>query len=119
MEKKFNVEVVGDITVVRYINNPNTDDLRMSIDEVAAIRSSGLRLWDFSQSGFNLATPELEEIADYAKTKFSPPSKVAIVAPKDLSFGTSRIYEVKAAGGYGIRNFSNRTKSNGMAGNQI
>ena len=93
MEKKFTVEMVGDITVVRYINNPKIDDLRMSIDEVAAIRPSGLRLYDFSQGGFNLATPELAEIADYARKKFSPPSRVAIVAPKDLSFGISRIYE--------------------------
>ena len=93
MEKKYTVEVVGDITVVRYINHPELDDLRRSIDEAAAIRPSGLRLWDFSQGGLNLAVPELAEIANYAKTKFSSPSKVAIVAPKDLSFGTSRIYE--------------------------
>ena len=66
----------------------------MSIDEVATISTSGLRLWDLSDGGWDLTSAELEEIADYAKMKLLLPSKVAFVAPKDLSYGLSRIYEV-------------------------
>ena len=93
MEKKYKVEMADEITMVRFISKPELADIRMSIDDAAAISTSGLRLWDFSDSGLDLRTAQLEELADYAKTKFVPPSKVAIVAAKDLSFGLSRIYE--------------------------
>ncbi|MGD2099669.1 MAG: hypothetical protein PVG35_18985 [Desulfobacterales bacterium] len=94
MNKNYTVEIVRDITVVRFLNKPEPDDIRMSIDEVATIRASGLRLWDLSQSGWNLTNTELVEIADYAKARLMLPSKVAMVAPKDLSYGVSRVYEV-------------------------
>jgi len=93
MEKNYTLEIVDDVTVVRFFIKPGPDEIRMSIDEVAAISASGLRLWDLSAGGWDLTTEELEEIADYAKIKFLPPSKVAIVAPEDLSYGLSRIYE--------------------------
>jgi hypothetical protein len=41
-----------------------------------------------------LTSTQIQELADYAKTKFSPPSRVAIVATEDLAFGLSRMYEV-------------------------
>ena len=93
MEKNYTVEVVDDVTVVRFFIKPGPDEIRMLIDEVAAISASGLRLWDLSADGWDLTTEKLEEIADYAKIKFLPPSKVAIVAPKDLSYGISKVYE--------------------------
>ena len=93
MNKKYSISKVGDITIVRYISKPKPEDLRMSIDEAAAISSSGLRLWDFSHDGWDLTTGQLQKLAGYAKNKFISPSKVALVANKDLSFGVSRIYE--------------------------
>ena len=93
MEKNYTVEITDDITVVRFLIKPGPDEIRMSIDDVAAMGASGLRLWDLSTDGWNLTTEELGEIADYAKTKLLLPSKVAIVAPRDLSYGISRVYE--------------------------
>ncbi|MBT8364680.1 MAG: hypothetical protein KJP23_08235 [Deltaproteobacteria bacterium] len=93
MEKNYTVEIIDDVTVVRFLIKPGPDEIRMSIDEVAAISAKGLRLWDFSCGGLNLPGTQIEEMAAYAKTKFLQPSKVAIVAPEDLSYGLSRIYE--------------------------
>ena len=80
MSKNYDIEMVGGITCVRYVKQPDQDDLCQSIDEAAAIRPSGLRLWDLSKCDMNLSSTQLEEVADYAKTKFSQPSKVAIIA---------------------------------------
>ena len=75
------------------MNYRKSDEIRKSIDDVASISASGLRLWDLSAGGWDLTSVKLEKIADYAKTKLMLPSKVAIVAPKDLSYGLSRVYE--------------------------
>jgi hypothetical protein len=44
MNKNYNIDIVDDITVVRFIDKPKPDDIRMSIDEIATISLSGLRL---------------------------------------------------------------------------
>ncbi|MGD9150792.1 MAG: hypothetical protein PVG40_10895 [Desulfobacterales bacterium] len=93
MENNYTVEIVDAVTTVRFLIKPGPDEIRKSIDEVALISASGLRLWDLSAGGWDLTSEKLEEIADYAKTKLMLPSKVAIVAPKDLSYGLSRVYE--------------------------
>jgi hypothetical protein len=93
MNKLYRIEKIGDITAVRFTHKPGLEDIRMSIDEAASISTSGLRLWDYSHCGWDLTSSQLQKLAEYAKTKFSPPSKVALVATKDLSFGISRIYE--------------------------
>ena len=91
--ENYTVEIVDDVTAVLFLIKPGPDEIRKSIDEVASISASGLRLWDLSAGGWDLTSEKLEEIADYAKTKLMLPSKVAIVAPKDLSYGLSRVYE--------------------------
>jgi hypothetical protein len=93
MKKNYTVEIADDVTTVRFFIKPGPDEIRKSIDDVASINASGLRLWDLSAGGWDLTSEKLEEIADYAKTKLMLPSKVAIVAPKDLSYGLSRVYE--------------------------
>ena len=93
MNKLYKIEKLGDITAIRFTHKPSLEDIRMSIDEAASISASGLRLWDFSHSGWDLTSTQLQKLAEYAKTKFFSPSKVALVATKDLSFGISRVYE--------------------------
>ena len=93
MNKRYKIVKLGDITAIRFTHKPSLEDIRMSIDEAASISTSGLRLWDYSHSGWDLTSTQLQKLTEYAKTKFLPPSKVALVATKDLSFGISRVYE--------------------------
>jgi hypothetical protein len=112
MNKSYNIEIVDDVTVVRFIDKPKPDDIRMSIDEIATISLSGLRLWDLSDSGWDLTSEELGEVADYAKTKLLLPSKIAFVAPEDLSYGLSRVYEAfRAQDGLQIEIFRTEEKA--------
>ena len=94
MNKNYRVDITDGITTVCYSKAPGMDDIRSSIDEAAAINRSGLRLWNFSSGSLNLSSAQLQELSEYAQSKFLPPSKVAIVASEDLAFGLSRVYEV-------------------------
>ena len=110
--KNYNIEIGDDITVARFIDKPKSDDIRMSIDAVAEISLSGLRLWGLSHSGRDLTSAELGEVADYAKTKLLLPSKIAFVGPEDLSYGLSRVYEAfRAQEGLQIEIFRTEEKA--------
>ena len=94
MNKKYSIELLDEIITIRYSERPEMDDIRQSMDETAGIARSGLRLWDFSNGAINLNNDQLQELADYGKMLFMPPSKAAIVAPEDLTYGLLRVYEV-------------------------
>ena len=93
MEKKYSIDIIDEVTIIRFGEEPDMIDIRNSIDDVAALKQKALRLWNFSKGSLNLTSTQIQELADYAKTKFSPPSRVAIVATEDLAFGLSRMYE--------------------------
>ncbi|MCW8956944.1 MAG: hypothetical protein OQL09_08680 [Gammaproteobacteria bacterium] len=70
------------------------DEIKSAINTIAVKNNMNeLRLWDLSNGIFDLTETELRELAEYGKSSFLLPSKVAIVAPKNLEFGLSRMYE--------------------------
>ena len=93
MNKDYTIETIDGITVVRFHQKPDFNDICSAIDDISKEYPSPLRLWDLS-CGVDLTATELEQMAKYAKTKFLTPSKAALVAPSDLAFGLSRIHEV-------------------------
>ena len=93
MEKKYSIDIIDEVTTIRFAEEPDILDIQNSIDDVAELKQKALRLWNFSNGGLNLTSTQIQELADYAKSKFSPPSRVAIVATEDLAFGLSRMYE--------------------------
>ena len=88
------IELSENITIVRFFKSPTSDDIRNAIDDVSTKYPNSLRLWDLSESGLELSGAELRQISDYGKAKLPFPSKVAIIATKDLAYGLSRTYEV-------------------------
>ncbi|MFW2373933.1 MAG: hypothetical protein ACN4GM_12485 [Gammaproteobacteria bacterium] len=95
MIKNYLIEFKDGVTTVRFKHHPGMNDIRSAIDDVAAKNNMNeLRLWDFSNVGSSLTEAELRQLAEYAKSRFLLPSKVAIVAPESLEFGLSRMYEV-------------------------
>ena len=94
MAKNYSIDTADGITVVRFYKSLGIDEIRAAIIDVAENHLSDLRLWDLSRADINLTSSQIEQLAKYGKSKFSIPSKVAIVAPEDLTFGLMRIYEV-------------------------
>jgi hypothetical protein len=92
--RNYSIDIIDGVAVISFLEQPSLDDVRRAIGEVAEIGGHDLKLWDLSRSGVELTSAQLKEIADYSKIKFSAPSSVAIVAPKDLAFGLSRMYEI-------------------------
>ena len=93
MAANFQIEFRDGITTIRFSTSPGLDDIYKAIDAVVENYLSGLRIWDFS-NGFNLADAELKQLAEYGKSKFPIPSKVAVVAPNDLAYGVARVHDV-------------------------
>lgn len=95
MARNYSVEVENGITTIRFFCGFVVDDIRSAIDNVAAENNiNELRLWDLSKGSSNFTATDLRSLAEYGQSRFLLPSTVAIVAPKDLEFGLSRIYEV-------------------------
>lgn len=93
MEKKYLIENVDGIVEVRFIENPEAQDICDSLDDAAQINPNNLRLWDFS-NGADLASKDIEKVAEHAKTIQIQSGKVAIVAPQNLTYGLFRMYQV-------------------------
>ena len=94
MNRIYSIETSQGITTVRFSAAPGVEALKNAIDDLTDYHQSVLRLWDFSDSGLSLSNSQLEKLAEYGKRRFTMPSRVAIVAPEDFTFGLSRIYEV-------------------------
>lgn len=91
----YSIDKFGGITSVRFSRDPGLEDIKSAIDAVAEnSKINELRLWDLSCVVINPGSAQLRQMADYARTRFLLPSRVAIVASDDLVYGLSRIYEI-------------------------
>ncbi len=95
----YQIESKDGITTIRFSTNPGLDDICKAIDDVVENHQSPLRAWDFS-NGFNLTDAELKKLAAYGKSKFSIPSKVAVIASNDLAYGVARVHDVYREDGF-------------------
>ena len=94
MTEAYSIESVGGITTIRFSKAPSTEIMQKAVDDVANNSPTARRLWDLTCGGFTQSTDQVKELAVYGKSKSFPPSKVAIIAPEDVAFGLSRIFEV-------------------------
>ena len=99
MAPNYRIESQDGITTIRFPTTPELDDIRRAIDDVVENYLSGLRIWDFS-NGFSLTDAELKQLAEYGKSKFSIPSKVAVIALNDLAYGVARVHDVYREDGF-------------------
>ena len=93
MTQNYTIETDDGIIIVRFSEPPGLVDLIHTIDDIAGNYLSRLRLWDISH-GVNLTDSQISALAEYSKSKFTIPSKVAYIAQTDLSFGLARVLEV-------------------------
>ena len=93
MPKNYLIDRIDKIIWIHFNTYPKLTDIRNAIDDVSQMDQKFLKLWDFSR-GINLENSQVEEIASYSKKRTTGPSKSAIVALQDLTYGLSRMYEV-------------------------
>lgn len=95
MSKIFSIIQHDDFTEMRFSSSPNAQDGLEAIREQAALgKVHRKRLWDMS-CGYDLSEEELQTAAMTSRdTEMPENSKVAVVAPDDLSFGITRMYSV-------------------------
>ena len=96
MSKIFSIIQHDDFTEIRFMRSPTAQDGLEAIKEQAALGEvQRKRLWDMS-CGYALSKEELQRAAITSRaTEMPENSKVAVVAPDDLSFGISRMYSVQ------------------------
>lgn len=93
MATKHIIEYRDGIAQIRFREEPAHGDFEIVIDELAERDIYDRRLWDFTEVSYQLSESEIVNLAEYGKAKFRRANMMAIVAPKDLAFGLSRVYE--------------------------
>ena len=93
MQKPYSLEIINEISVVRFFKKPTLSETLDAMDEVAGGGVTSKRLWIF-QFGAKYTTPELGRIAQHSRKILPNPARAAIVVPNDLSFGLARMHEV-------------------------
>lgn len=93
MQKPYILEIVEGISVVRFSKKPTLSEIINAMDEVTAKGVTRRRLWIF-QFGADCETSELRIIAHKGLMIWPVPSKSAIVAPDNLTFGLARMHDV-------------------------
>ena len=94
MAEVYTIESVDGITAIRFLKAPSTEEVRRAVDDVADNSPTNLRIWDLTCGGFTQSADQIKALADHAKSKPFSPSKVALLAPEDIAFGLSRVFEV-------------------------
>lgn len=93
MEDKYTIEHVDGITRIIFSSNPAYSDAHEIIDNIADNFPYDKRLWDFSRIKFDFTVEEIKSIAEYGKSKFSKPNKLAIVAPDNWAYIELHIFQ--------------------------
>ena len=94
MTKNYEIDIKHGITRLRFSGTARKDDVIEAIDDLVENYPCELRLWDISKGGMNISAAELREISNYGKSRFTKPSKLAIVARKETDFTGSLLFEI-------------------------
>ena len=95
MDKDYVIETVETVSVCRFTRQASMREIREGIEAQLQTGAGPLRLYDFSAGLQALSMDQVCSLAEYSKSlPTAPGSKVAIVAPDDLSFGLARMFEV-------------------------
>lgn len=93
MQKKYSIEIIDGIISIRIFERLNLS-LAIEMMKMIAVRGAfRRRLWVL-EAGINLSNDEIEQLGQEGKKTWATPSKAAIVASDDLSYGILRIHDV-------------------------
>jgi len=90
----YNIQVLEDITYIRFTESPSYDDVVVVLNEIANNYPYEKRLYDLSSIKFDLTYVELQNLTYHGKQLFVKPNKLAAVAPDDLAYGEMHQFSV-------------------------
>ena len=93
MSKSYTIKYVSDITKVEFFKTPSYSEIKFVIDEIADNFPYKKRLWNFTDTKFSFSDNNLKAIADYGKSKFPNPNKIAIVAPDNIAYDEMKAFQ--------------------------
>ena len=96
MSRASSYRISRDEGIVRidFSGNPSSDELHRLVAHLEEMENSERRLYVMIDAEILLSTAEVREGADYAKSMNNQPERIAVVAPREISYGISRIFKV-------------------------
>ena len=84
----------GDIVRIDYRRTPTREEMLALASELDAMDNSARRLYVMIDTEILLSTADVREGAEYAKSLVNQPTRIAVVARGDITYGISRIFKV-------------------------
>lgn len=93
MSKNYSIEYINGITRIQFLTKPSFNDAQIAIDDIAENFPYEKRLWDLSNIKFDFTMKDIKAIAEYGKSKFIKPNKLAIIAPDNWAYIELHIFQ--------------------------
>ncbi len=92
MKQIYSIETEDGVTAIRFFKKANADDVNCAFNELINSNPSRLRLWHLEE-GWDLSPSQIQEFANYTKSKSTADIRVAVVTTEDLSYGLTRMFQ--------------------------
>jgi hypothetical protein len=92
MKQIYSIETEDGVTAIRFFKKANADDVNCAFNELINSNPSRLRLWHLEE-GWDLSPSQIQEFANYAKSKSTEEVRLAVVTTEDLSYGLTRMFQ--------------------------
>jgi hypothetical protein len=92
MKQNYSIDTEDGVTAIRFFNKANADDVNCAFNEMINSNPSRLRLWHL-EKGWNLSPSQIQEFANYTKSKSNEEIRIAVVTTEDLSYGLTRMFQ--------------------------
>ena len=93
MIKSYTIKHVDGITKVQFSKTPSYSEIKTVIDDIAENFPYERRLWDFTNTLFSFTEKNMKIIAEYGKTKYIKPNRLAVVAPDEAIFQEMLVFQ--------------------------
>ena len=96
MPVSVNTEQYDDLVIIKGIDQLSFHDIVMALRYLYSCQAAGNMLWDFSEASLApVSTEDILKIVEFSvrNVESRELSKVAIVAPRNLEYGVSRMFQ--------------------------
>ena len=95
MSAEITITINEDVAIVKIVGKPTLKEI---LDTNKALMEEGQyicsrRFWDLSGCSMDFSSGELEVIANFTDHGEHDPSKIALLATSDLTYGLSRMFQ--------------------------
>lgn len=94
IESSYKISREGRIVRVDFKRSPSLEDLVALLGEMERLEDSSLRMYVTQDAEILLSTADIRAGAEQALAAGNQPSRIAMVAPGDITYGISRIFKV-------------------------